>query len=169
MKKYLKLANLWLILLLCLTFTSCESDSYDAYCLTGSWQGSFVSNVSCRLRINNQTVTEVLYPTESFVQFIPDHSGATSGIGYQVDFFDSRSPYSWTSNTFEWYVDNGEITIRYSPKSPYQDYVKIRDFHLSTTEFNGVVNNTKLFSMTKIDDGFEWGNYINGPFNYRWN
>lgn len=165
MKKCFKLANLLLILSMGLMFASCESDAYDAYHLTGEWQGDFGSYYNCRYRVNGQYVTRSFHTENSFIQFIPDRSGATTGTGYQVDFYGSDSPYEWISAKFSWTVENRNIHIIYDNLAPHSSKI-IRDYHLNNDVFDGYFDNGIFFSMDKIDEYVDWGPYTRYTFNY---
>ena len=142
-------------------FTSCESsDQYEADLLvSGDWQGYLDTYYHDRWGLTGNTYETVMHFSSSGV-------GATSGLGYEVDY-DTRSPFNdYAYCQFRWMVVDGVITIIYDDSmwSP----VYITRYSLSDNYFSGIMddgtNRRITFKLRNIR--FEYWNRYSDSYYY---
>jgi hypothetical protein len=143
------------------TFVSCDlDDEHEAYVLEGAWEGDM------GVMINGYVAD---YST---IYFDRDPYRYAYGTGYQVDYFNNRSPWGHRNNTYylanhiTWKVRDNVIKLYYEEEKVYAE---IRDYSLSDGYFRGYIDfedgSSARFSMRKTyspnnwDSYWEWGWY----------
>jgi hypothetical protein len=119
-----------------------DDDEWDAYNLSGSWEGDF------GMTYNGYRASDTQ------IEFIPDHNYSTYGTGYQRDYYPAYGAYM--TFDIEWSVQNGTLYIYY-----YDDQGQIPDldteihsYGLNDSYFWGYVGGT-YFRMNKIEDFYD--------------
>ena len=160
MKKNFTLLAL-IMMALSMTFVSCtDDDEYEAYTLEGAWEG----DMGVVINIGNYYY-ESLYST---IYFDKDPYQYASGGGYQVDYFDSTSPWRhgnnyYLANRINWTVEYGVIRIHYLDDDVIAE---IRDYSLSDGYFTGYMvfadgtySKFRLRKLYSPNYNHEWGGY----------
>ena len=167
MKKLTSLFPLLLMAMMAVAFTSCtDEDEYEAYTLEGAWRGDMgVVVVDDYGYAYESTLSEIYFDRDPYRY--------ASGVGYQIDYFGSASPWYhdrsrnyYLANHFDWKVVNGIIQIYYREDDVYAE---IRDYDLSYERFHGYIDYedgsssefwlNKTSSPNDYEHYYEWGYY----------
>jgi hypothetical protein len=161
MKKNFTLMTL-IMMAMAMTFVSCmDDDEYEAYHLEGAWEGDM------GVMINGYVAD---YST---IYFDRDPYRYASGRGYQVDYFNDRTPWRHYNNSYyianhvEWKVYNGIISLYYVEDDVYAE---IREYSLSDNYFRGYIDfedgSSSRFSLRKAYSPNDWDNYYEWGWDY---
>ena len=132
MKKIYTFMAMAFMVMLSLTFTSCEydDDSAIAYTLEGTWSGNMQMSWIYDGRTYDASYTELCFARDPY-RF-------SSGTGYWIDYYQGRTPWgrNYVASHIEWRVINTYIEIYFVEED---EYVRIQDYRLSDNYFSGTI------------------------------
>ena len=157
MKKIYTFMAMAFMVMLSLTFTSCEydDDSAIAYTLEGAWSGD--------MQMSWKYDGRPYYASYSDVYFARDSYNFSSGTGYWIDYYQGRTPWgrNYVASHIEWRVINSYIEIYFVEED---EYVRIQDYRLSDNYFSGTI----VYGDSYIDfrlrhvSSPNWSSYVYG-------
>lgn len=160
-----RLKSIWafaILLVVALSFSSCDKDSDIAYTLDGTWSG--------QMRIGQRYYYDNQWWSTSEIDVTFYNSDYSSGSGYWRDYYSSTR---YAVNRISWNVNNGNIYIQFldsGEKAIISDYSlndrsfqgKIRFYYSGTWSYG---SSEYDFVLYKTSNSYNWGSYNYG---YGW-
>lgn len=162
MKKFTSILAMAFMVLVAMTFTSCDEDAEIAYTLEGTWSGNMYVSMEYDGRVYDATYSELCFSRDPYRY--------SSGTGYWVDHYNNGPWGSYIANHIDWEVNNGVIDVYLIEEGTR---VQIYDYHLSDNYFVGTIyygdqrvnfrlRHTSSPNWYDYDYGFGYGYAKNG-------
>lgn len=153
MKKFKSIWAFVMMLMMALSFASCDKDSDIAYTLDGTWSG--------RMQISQRYYYDGGWLSTNEIEVYFDNTDLYSGTGYWHDYY-SGSRY--VVNRIKWYVNDGNIYISFLDSG---EKAVIHNYSLNDRSFGGYISFSYSGSWSYPDEQYEFILYRTGT-SYNW-